>query len=550
MTTPTPPTSRRRGPTPTSHLVERAQARLAPAFDIAGGQRLGEVLVNLMIVGFSILLVVGMVEAVALRSPGAWIQPLATIGLIVWAALMQRRGRPRPVPLLMVSATLATSYLVAASLTESLTDVTNTSPVVMIVGAGAIAVATGGRRPLRTALYVGFLAIAAVIAIQTALDEHPMAIFAEAASSVVVIGLAYYLIRSVRVALDAGSTRYTGLLETAPVAVLEADLSKIGKGVPVGPVVRNLNLRAREILGVADLDLDSIDDQIVPPVFQQLIVDVVTNAASTGERVVVLEDGRALLVNWRALDRRFARVMFSGVDITSQQEAERSLAEQVRARDQFIATVSHELRTPLTGALGLLELLHAGEIEHEERDEAMLLALAQTRDMADIVQDLLVAARASSGGLVIKPETMALADLARSVVASVMGEFEFDVQNQAVVSADPVRVRQIVRNMATNAVRYGGSARSVRVCAAGGQGIIEVMDDGAPLDHHLQSRMFEPYERSGGLNLPTESVGLGLTVARMLARLMGGDLTYRHTGSSAIFALTLPLATESETVPA
>jgi signal transduction histidine kinase len=258
-------------------------------------------------------------------------------------------------------------------------------------------------------------------------------------------------------------------------------------------------------------------------------------------------------VNWRSLDRRFERVMFSGVDITSQQEAERSLAEQVRARDQFIATVSHELRTPLTGALGLLELLHAGQITGDERHEAMDLALAQTRDMADIVQDLLVAARASSGGLVIKPETMSLPDLARSVVASVTGDFGFDVQSPVVVFADPVRVRQIVRNMATNAVRYGGGTRCVRVRTADGLGIIEVTDDGAPLDPDLQTRMFEPYERSGGVSLPTESVGLGLTVARMLARLMGGDLIYRHDGASSIFALTLPLAEslaeQSESVP-
>jgi signal transduction histidine kinase len=525
--------------------VGRVRQPVAPAFDTAGGQRLAEVLVNLLIVGFTILFTLGMVEALTLQRPWEWVQPGATAVLIMWALVMKRRSNPRPVPLLMVSSTLAAAYLVVAAATGSIADVTNTSPVVMVVGAGAIALAAGGSRPTRTAIYVGILSAISVVAVQTALNEHPMAIFVEVGSSVVVVGLAYYLVRSVRVAFETGSSRYSGLTETAPVAVVEADLSGIVRRRFDIPVIRHVNPRARDFLGVGDLEITAINASAVPEVFQDLINHVAHGSTAVGERVVSLEGGRALLVNWRVLDRRLERVIFTGVDITSQQKAERSLAEQVKARDQFIASVSHELRTPLTGTLGLLELVQSGDVaDAAERDEFLTLALAQTRDMADIVQDLLVAARASSGGLVIKSESMPLAPLATEVAASVAGSFIIDELDAPHVIADPVRVRQIVRNLATNAVRYGGPVRTIRVTTLHGKGMIEVLDDGAPLDPEIRDRMFEAYERSGDANLPTESVGLGLTVARMLAHLMGGELTYHHDGTVSAFSLTLPLDSE------
>lgn len=529
-----------RSPAPVP-LAERVRNRLAPAFDTAGGQRLNEVLVNLLIVGFAILFAVGALEAVLLGRPSDWAQPVATAALMAWAWLMKTRNRPEPVRLLMVAAAMAAAYLWVAAATGSLMEVTNTSPVVMMVGAGAIALAAGGSRPTSAALSMGLLSTISVVAVQSALGEHPMAIMVEAASVMAVVALAYYLVRSVRVAYETGSSRYAGLVETAPVAVLEADLPAGGPGRPSTPVIRNLNPRAREILGIGDRELQGVTVSSMQPAFRALLEGIATGSTTTGEQVVT-DSGRSLLVSWRVLGGDRRRVILSAVDITSQQEAERSLAEQVRSRDQFIATVSHELRTPLTGALGLLELIHTGGIDEHERNELMGLAISQTRDMADIVQDLLVAARAPSGGLVIRSEPMALAPVVEEVVASLPGEFSVEHRADPVVEADAVRVRQIVRNLATNAVRYGGPSRHIRIGAGPTHATVEVLDDGPPLDPTFQARMFDPYERSGATDLPTESVGLGLTVARTLARLLGGDLTYRHDGSASVFCLTLPIA--------
>ena len=524
-------------------LIDRARAVARAQFDASHGT--DSVLVNLLIAGFCAFLVIGIFEALTLGEWGGWVQPVSTVALIGWAVVMKRNDAPRPVPLLITSSTLATLFLVGSALLGSTADVTNSSPIVMVVGAGAIAMAAGGRRPLRVALYTAAMCTISVVAVQVTVDPRPAGVFAELGSSLVVIGTAYFLILFVRGAYETGSTRYAGLLETAPVAVIEADLSSLYRqNQPRWPTVRDLNPRAREVLGVFGQEATTIRPRQIPEPFQELAVEIVKSKAMSGERVVALDGDRAMLVGWRSLNRTLNRVIFTAVDVTSQRRAERALEEQVKARDRFIATVSHELRTPLTGMLGLLEVLASGDMDPDERHELMNMALGQGRDMADIIQDLLVAARASNGGLTIKPEDVELHKVVDSVLGSVHEHFDVVPAATPVVTADPVRVRQIVRNLVTNAVRYGGAQRKILIETTGDRAAIEVRDTGEPLSAEFTARMFEPYERLTGSELPTESVGLGLTVARMLARLMDGDLTYRRARGLTVFELVLPLNPE------
>ena len=107
------------------------------------------------------------------------------------------------------------------------------------------------------------------------------------------------------------------------------------------------------------------------------------------------------------------------------------------------------------------------------------------------------------------------------------------------MAADPGRLRQVLRNLVSNAHRYGGDNVRILVLETNGSAVAEVRDSGGPLPAEEQERIFLPYERSQG-SAVVGSVGLGLHVARLLARLMGGDLTYDHSGAEAIFRLELP----------
>jgi signal transduction histidine kinase len=243
-----------------------------------------------------------------------------------------------------------------------------------------------------------------------------------------------------------------------------------------------------------------------------------------------------------ALD--LTNVIVAIVDITHQRDVERRLHELIRSKDQFVATVSHELRTPLTAIVGISEELRTanGTFSENEKQELIAIIAEQSLDVSRIVDDLLVAARTDTGGLEFISQPVDLAAEAAAVLRSVGDTIPVEADDIDPVLADPTRVRQIVRNLLTNAVRYGGPSIRVVIADAGDHTTLEVRDNGSPLPRQLRATIFEPYFEAGRRSGVTGSVGLGLTVSRQLAHNMGGDLTYDHDGSETVFTLTLEKA--------
>lgn len=241
-------------------------------------------------------------------------------------------------------------------------------------------------------------------------------------------------------------------------------------------------------------------------------------------------------------------VVVHAVDMSDLIAAEQQLIDLLASKDQLIASVSHELRTPLTAVLGYAEVLKEGidSLPRAERDDMLRSIADQGADLANIVEDLLVAARADINTLNVSLAPVEIGDEVNQVIAAV-GRHA-DVSNVAVTGGgatavcDAARVRQIIRNLVTNALRYGGDDVEVRL--GGEDGIISlvVADNGAGVPEDERGQIFEAYHRSHDQKGLTASVGLGLTVARTLSRLMGGDLTYRYDGGWSEFRLTLPAA--------
>jgi signal transduction histidine kinase len=227
-------------------------------------------------------------------------------------------------------------------------------------------------------------------------------------------------------------------------------------------------------------------------------------------------------------------------------EANERLEGLMRSKDQFVATVSHEVRNPLTVVLGFADELRdtlwtTGDSENAELAE---LIGDQSREINNIIEDLLVAARSEVGKMTIVPAMVDLAVEARTVVRGcvcakdVRDAIHLDVE-PAFVSADPSRVRQIIRNLLTNAIRYGGEELSVVVRSEDGHATVCVCDNGKGIPPEQREDVFQAYEQ-GTTDTPVSgSVGLGLNVSRKLARMMGGDLTYRYEAGISTFALTL-----------
>ena len=241
----------------------------------------------------------------------------------------------------------------------------------------------------------------------------------------------------------------------------------------------------------------------------------------------------------------YEHVVVAAVDVTESRATRAALEALLQSKDELVATVSHELRTPLTAVVGLATELSESidSFENRELRELVSLIASEGREVSTIVEDLLVAAQAETGKLRLKPARVDLVEIATDVHrtlpnAETVGLF---MPDQPVwVTADPVRTRQIVRNLVVNAGRYGGDAIRICVAASATTATIEVRDTGLPLPFREREAIFGRFYRARQVPGLTASVGLGLTVSRQLARDMGGDLTYSHDGEEAIFELALP----------
>ncbi|WP_170207642.1 hybrid sensor histidine kinase/response regulator [Luteibacter pinisoli] len=232
-------------------------------------------------------------------------------------------------------------------------------------------------------------------------------------------------------------------------------------------------------------------------------------------------------------------------------EQQRRLAEEANAaKTEFMATLGHEIRTPMTGVLGMAELiartpldeLQRSYVEAVRHSGAMLLRL---------VNDALDLTRIEARRLPLEPECVsprAIATAAVELASAAAREKALSVSLvidpgvPRAVRADPVRLRQIVQNLVSNAVKFterGGV--TVEVQPAQGGLVIVVRDTGPGMDDALMGRLFERFEQ-GGTRQRGEGSGLGLAICHELCTLMGGAIAVAsEPGQGSAFTVTLPL---------
>ena len=274
------------------------------------------------------------------------------------------------------------------------------------------------------------------------------------------------------------------------------------------------------------------------------------------EKRIIAADGRTVPVIAKATLIRDAEghpLYFIGqlVDISDLHVANSRLRDLLRSKDELIASVSHELRTPLTGVMGFAEVLRDPNsgLSPSERQEMITSIARQGADLANIVEDLLTAAQVGADSLNVAQVPVDLRAQAAQVLEGLdqQAVFPIELSGRPVQAVgDPARVRQVLRNLVTNALRYGGDTRKIVINQAGSSAQVIVRDNGSGIPEDKQYLIFEPYQRAHYDEGLTVSIGLGLTVSRNLAKLMNGDLTYHRQHGETVFQLTLPLADSTD----
>lgn len=391
--------------------------------------------------------------------------------------------------------------------------------------------------------------------------------------------------REAREAIRRTEQHYRTLFHALPIAVYEEDFSAVGRWLAdlresgVQDIRSYLDSNREELreaislitvrdVNPAVLDLLEADDpeELLGPLNPRVFTEDTLN--SMMEQIIAIwEDRDSVLMELTGttlrdnrLDAIFqwsasriggrldlSKVLVAVTDITARKLVEDQMASLVRSKDEFLASVSHELRTPLTAVFGSAEVLSQewDQLSPDDRLELVGYIASESRDLTHIVEDLLVAARADIGNLTVKVQSMDMRSEVEAALLAVRSDADErvvdleSVQGRAV--ADPLRFRQIVRNLLTNAFRYGGSRVTLNTKPVDGYLVLAVNDDGKGVPLDQQEAIFEPYHRAHITHGVPGSVGLGLTVARQLALLMDGDLRYIRSGAVSTFELRLPV---------
>ena len=290
------------------------------------------------------------------------------------------------------------------------------------------------------------------------------------------------------------------------------------------------------------------------------VLPLVVQGRPLGALVLGFADARRLAALERAVLGAVARQCAQAVESARLYDAQRrarATAEAAnRAKFDFLATMSHELRTPLNAIGGYVDLMAMGlrgpvtEAQHRDIDR---IKRAQ-QHLLGLINDVLNFAKLDAGRVSYAIGDVPVAGPMASVEAMIAPQLHAKGIRYAVgrcpartvVRADAEKVRQVLLNLLTNALKFtdAGGEIAVRCEVDGAVARLRVVDTGVGIPADKLATIFDPFVQvDRGLNRPTEGIGLGLAISRDLARGMGGELTVESAvGRGSAFTLTLPLA--------
>lgn len=271
-------------------------------------------------------------------------------------------------------------------------------------------------------------------------------------------------------------------------------------------------------------------------------------------------------------DMRYFEVSFNpilsgdqvvGASIFSSEITERKLMEQQilgakekaeemsRLKSSFLANMSHEIRTPMTAILGFASIIRELSDSKELHEYAMTIERSGSR-LLDTINGILDLAKIEADKIELRPETLDLAtevrkhlDLFRPLIENKHLRLRVDLESTANVTIDPLCFGQIITNLVGNAVKFTSDGSISITCglSEGNNCFVRVQDTGIGISPDFLPFVFDEFKQeSGGYDRNFEGSGLGLTISRKLAELMGGSIAASSTlGVGSEFVVTFPV---------
>jgi PAS domain S-box-containing protein len=367
---------------------------------------------------------------------------------------------------------------------------------------------------------------------------------------------------------EAVQARLAAIVESSDDAIV---------GTRLDGVITSWNAGAQRIFGYVDEEIVGRSiDVLVSAGRRDEVADLLAKLQrgeqiNQFESVQITKDGRSIDVSLTLSPIRNSSGRIIGAskiarDITErrrlEQELQRRLAELAEAdrrKDEFLAMLAHELRNPLA-AFSSAAQLTTRTVDPDELEWCASVINRQINHLTRLIDDLLDVSRITRGNIKLKKEHLDVAevlrnsiDLVRPLIEERQHTLTVAIEPASVLAeADPVRLEQIVTNLLTNAAKYTESGGQIRLSAERLQDevVIKVRDSGIGIPQEQLPHIFELFAQGDRSLARSEGgLGIGLTLARSLVELHGGDLTATSAGPGAgsEFLLRLPL---SFTLPA
>jgi PAS domain S-box-containing protein len=320
--------------------------------------------------------------------------------------------------------------------------------------------------------------------------------------------------------------------------------------------VEYVNPAACRIAGRTPQELRGADLlQVLPGMRAAGLFDLYADVVRTGESRQVethyTHDGLDLWLRLTAVRLGEDGVAVGLGDITPRKRAEQEREAALTARNRFYAVMSHELRTPINAILGYNDLMLAGVYGPLGAGLQQSIERAQraTRHLLELVNDVLDLSKLEAGKMEIVSESVSIPELLEELLATVRPLAEERGSPLEVhaaggcqpIATDPRRVRQIVLNLVSNAIKFG-EGRPVQVhCEPGPDGGVElaIVDFGPGIPADQLPRIFDEFVQLNHAN--ASGTGLGLPISKRLTELLGGELLAESTpGAGSTFRLRLP----------
>lgn len=384
------------------------------------------------------------------------------------------------------------------------------------------------------------------------------------------------------VAKDASSHKAVEDELAKMTSALRATLEATADGILVTDLrggISNINHRFARIWQLPEELLNQHDDQQIfafiesqlqqPESYHQRLDELFATPTADGFDTLTLTDGRVIerYTKPQYLGADVIGKVFSFSDVTARVKAEQDLlaaknqAEQAnRAKSEFLSQMSHELRTPLNAILGFAQILQEElSDEHREFTEHILKAGWHLLGLINEVLDL---AKIEAGRLSVNIEDFDILGVVRetlSLAAPIASKYGVNVSDKtgsapsSTIRADSTRVKQMVLNLVSNAIKYnrpnGQVTLSIEYPTSKMLRLV-VADTGIGMSEADLARLFQPFSRVGDKQNEIEGTGIGLAFTQKLAGLMQGDIGVSSAeGVGSSFWLDLPLA-ETATPPA